>query len=239
MLPKMPETKPAEGGGGTRRNGGRQWATPSIAKLESGHRRDAKTGPKGAGEAASKQEVADGLKRTAAERAEAIRGGEDLLFEEIGTNLNAPEHAKPSEEFHALGGVALPDKFRKGGRHTAMQAEFVESREMQPAVTRRAAREGAVIGRGGELNPLDRSAELTELASGSGGEAGSERKIKALTEHTSNGGIGRQAVGEELRHGDDNRAERKPGVTPESGAHPVADADSGDAAVQGEQKAKP
>jgi hypothetical protein len=80
MLPKVPETKPAEGGGGTRRNEGRQRATVSIAKLESGHRRDAKTGPKGAGKAASKQEVADGLKRTAAERAEAIRGGEDLFF---------------------------------------------------------------------------------------------------------------------------------------------------------------
>jgi hypothetical protein len=53
---------------------------------------------------------------------------------------------------------------------------------MQPAVTRRATREGTAIGRGGELNPLDRSAELTELASGSDGEAGSERKIKTLTD---------------------------------------------------------
>jgi hypothetical protein len=61
-----------------------------------------------------------------------------------------------------------------------------------------------VIGRGGELNPLDHSAELAELACGSGGEARSERKIEALTEHASNGGIGRQAVGEKLRHGDGN-----------------------------------
>jgi hypothetical protein len=87
VLPQMPETKPAEGGGGTRRNGGRQRATGGVAKLESGHRRDAKTEPKRAGKAASKQEVADCLKRTAAERAEAVRGGKDLLFEKIGTDL--------------------------------------------------------------------------------------------------------------------------------------------------------
>jgi hypothetical protein len=190
MLLEVPETKPAESGGGTRQDGGRQRAPTSIAKLESGRRRNAKAGPEGAGKTAAKQEVAEGLERTAAEGAEEIRGGEDLLFEKIGTHLDAPEHAKPREEFHARGGIALPDKVREGGSHAAMHAELVESREVQPAVTRRAAREGAAIGRRGELDPLDHSTELAELACGSGGEAKSERKIEASTEHTSNGGIG-------------------------------------------------
>jgi hypothetical protein len=127
MLPEVPETKLAESGGGTRRDGGMQRATASVTKLESGRRRNTKTGPEGAGEAAAEQEVADGLKRTAAEGAEAIREGEDLLFEKIGTHLDAPEHANPRKEFHARGGVALPDKVREGGSHAAMHTELVES----------------------------------------------------------------------------------------------------------------
>jgi hypothetical protein len=139
MLPEVPETKPAESGSRTRRDGGRQRATASVAKLESGRWRNTKTGPEGAGKAVAKQEVADGLKRTAAEGAEAIRGGEDLLFEKICMHLDAPKHANPHEEFHTRGGVALPDKVREGGSHAAMHVELVESREVQPAVTRRAA----------------------------------------------------------------------------------------------------
>jgi hypothetical protein len=46
-------------------------------------------------------------------------------------------------------------------------------------------------------------------------------------------------MGEKLGHGSGNWTERKPGVAPKRGAHPVADANSRDAAVKGEQETKP
>jgi hypothetical protein len=178
--------------------------------------------------------VANGLERTAAEGADAFSRGKDLLFEKVGTHLDAPEHAKPRKEFHARGGVAPPDKVRERSSNAAMHAKFVKSREMQPAVVHSAAREGAMIRGRGELDPLDKSTKLVELACGSGGEARIEHQIEPLTEHAGHGGIRRHAVGEKLRHGGGNWTEREPGVTPERGAYPVADANSGDAAVKGE-----
>jgi hypothetical protein len=115
-----------------------------------------------------------------------------------------------------------------------MHAELVESREVQPTIMRSAASEGATIRGGGELDLLDKGTKLAELARGGGGETRSEGQIETLAEHAGNRGIRRHAVGEKLEHGRGNRTERKPGVMPKRGAHPVADANSRDAAVKGE-----
>jgi hypothetical protein len=105
----------------------------------------------------AEQEVADSLKRVATDGAEAFRRDKDLFLENVGTDLNMPEHAKPRKEFHARGGIASPDKVGEGGSDAAMHAKFEKGRAVQTPITHRAASKGAAISGRGKLDLTDES----------------------------------------------------------------------------------